>query len=125
MSDLTLYVAQEDTTFLKIQLVLALLNKTVAVERVESQADLEKLDVSAKAVALKTPGGFISRGVAILRYLAETSNKSSLLGGDEEIDRAQVDQWLDFSWQDLGKSDAIVSFHSHHNLTILRLQESR
>lgn len=93
-----LFVATEDYCLLKIRLALALTGKECAIETGVSLEDLVKLDAGAKAILLETPGGYITQHVAILRYIV-----GSELVGVSDLDRAMVDQWLDFSWQELGK----------------------
>ena len=65
----------------------------------KEETELLSLDSAAKSILLKTDSGFVTQHNAIIRFIAELD--SSLLGSSE-IERAQVDQWLDFSWQDLG-----------------------
>jgi glutathione S-transferase len=99
---LELYSSVSDSCLLKVKLLAALVNLDLQINHV-SDAELAVLDNSAKGLVLKTPGGYLSQHIPILKYIAGTS-ASALLGG-EEIDRAQVNQWLEFAWQDLGKFD--------------------
>lgn len=98
----TLYFHSEDYCTLKIQLLVALLGLEVAVEKGTSVEQLKKLDFSAKSVLLQTPGGNLTQHLSILRYLAQSKENSGLFGL-APLDRAQIDQWLEFSWHELGK----------------------
>lgn len=97
----------EDYCVLKIRLALSLLDLTadVIIETNNyNHEDLLKLDTTAKSILLVTESGeYISQHVSILRYIAQSTEDKSLLGV-AEIDRAMVDQWLEFSWQELGRN---------------------
>jgi asparaginyl-tRNA synthetase len=54
----------------------------------------------AKSIVLKTSAGYLTQQNAILRYLAENSATSGLTGSTP-FESAQVDQWLDFFWNEL------------------------
>lgn len=92
----------EDYCVLKIRLAVSLLDLTTDVI-FETHEDLLKLDTTAKSILLVTESGeYISQHVSILRYIAQSTEDKSLLGV-AEIDRAMVDQWLEFSWHELGR----------------------
>jgi hypothetical protein len=101
MTDLKLVVSSEDYTTLKVQLVASAVGAPLTIQ---TSANLTQLDASAKNIVLVTSGGTLTQHIAILRYLAGLNSSANLLGV-EDIDRAQVDQWLEFSWQELGKFD--------------------
>lgn len=90
----------EDFTLVKLQLLTALIGATLRVEK-KSEADLLALDPSAKGLLLRANNSYLSQHIAILRYIAETFNNASLLGGEDEMSRAQINQWLEFSWEEL------------------------
>lgn len=92
-----LYVATEDYCLLKIKLALMLTGKQCDIETGVSVEDLVKLDSAAKSILLETPLGYVTQHVAILRYIVGEE-----LVGACDLDRAMVDQWLEFSWQELG-----------------------
>lgn len=99
-----LYTTNEDYCLLKIRLALSLvgLESELNIELGYAQEDLLKLDSTAKSMLLETKSGtFITQHVSILRYIANEQFEKYLLGTNE-IDQSMVDQWLDFSWQDLG-----------------------
>lgn len=96
----------EDYCVLKIRLVLSLLDLTtdVIIETNKyNHEDLLKLDTTAKSILLVTESEeYISQHISILRYIAQSTEDKSLLGV-AEIDKAMVDQWLEFSWHELGR----------------------
>jgi len=94
----------EDYCLLKIRLALSILNLTsdIIIENNHYHGDLLKLDSAAKSILLVTDSGdYITQHVSILRYIAQSAEDKQLLG-IAEIDRAMVDQWLEFSWNELG-----------------------
>lgn len=95
--NMKLFVSSEDYCLVKIKLALALGGKECSIETGVAAADLANLDASAKSMLLETPMGYVSQHVAILRYVADAA-----LLGVTDLDRAMVDQWLEFSWQELG-----------------------
>lgn len=98
----TVYAVGKDHCLLKISLLISLTaTKNVVVKTGLNQSDLESMANGAKSILLETPAGFVTQHVAILRYLANSS--SVILSSEDEIETAQIDQWLEFSWQDLGK----------------------
>lgn len=97
MTELKLFICNEDYTTLKVQIVASVVGADMSVEK---STELTRLEASAKNMVLQTSGGNLTQHIAILRFLAGLSSSSNLLGA-EDIDRAQVDQWLEFSWQEL------------------------
>lgn len=95
--NMKLFVSSEDYCLVKVKLALALGGKECAIETGVAASDLANLDTTAKSMLLETPMGYVSQHVAILRYVAD----AALLGATD-LDRAMVDQWLEFSWQELG-----------------------
>lgn len=93
-----LFVTSEDYCLVKVKVALALGGKECAIETGLASADLAALDPAAKSMLLETPMGYVSQHIAILRYVADAQ-----LLGVTDLDRAMVDQWLEFSWQELGK----------------------
>jgi glutathione S-transferase len=100
-----LFVSSQDYCVLKVRLLASLVGAKLQVEQ-KSQAELEGLDASAKGMLLKTPSGYLSQHIAILRYISEIS--CPVLMGTEELDRAQIDQWLEYSWHEVGKSSCAL-----------------
>lgn len=96
-----LFYSRSDYCLLKVKLVAALTGTTVDVEE-KSHDELVALDASAKTLLLEVDGQYISQHLTILRYLAEHSSKAKELLL-EDVERAQIDQWLEFSWEELGK----------------------
>lgn len=96
-----LFVSSEDYCLVKIKLALSLGGKECAIEAGVAVTDLTAMDPSAKSMLLETPMGCVSQHIAILRYVADAQ-----LLGITDLDRAMVDQWLEFSWQELGTEHA-------------------
>lgn len=99
-----LLVATEDYCLLKIRLALALTGKECTIETGVSVEDLTKLDAGAKAMLLESSLGYITQHIAILRSIA-----GSDMIGSTDLDRSMVDQWLEFSWQELGKQKVYLT----------------
>lgn len=57
-------------------------------------------DVASHAFVLTTASGTITKTNAILRYLAELMPAQELLGANS-FETSQVDQWLDFAWNEI------------------------
>lgn len=93
-----LYSVSDDYCLLKVKIALAVTGKECAIETGCASEDLVKLDSAAKSMVLETPGGCISHHVSILRYISDAK-----LLGSGDLNRAMVDQWLEFSWDELGK----------------------
>lgn len=93
-----LYSSVDDYCLQKIKIALSLTGKECSIETGCAVEDLVKLDASAKSMVLETPGGVIAQHVAILRYLSD----AKMLGAGD-LERAMVDQWLEFSWEELGR----------------------
>jgi glutathione S-transferase len=67
-----------------------------------------KFDIAAKSILLKTSSGLITQHVPILRYIAEIAPNARLMGANT-FDSALVNQWLEFSWCELG-----MQVNNHH-----------
>ncbi len=96
----TVYAQRHDYCLLKVLLTTSVAHCDLAVKKNVGESFLLSLDPKSKSILLETPTGLITQHVAILRYIAEMGSAS--LMGSEEIERAQIDQWLDYSWNDLG-----------------------
>lgn len=97
-----LLVAVEDFTVLKLQLLTSVTGALLRIEK-KTDSELVAFDATAKGLLLRTKGGFLAQHVAILRYIAESHDQGALLGSSDELNRAQINQWLEFSWQELGE----------------------
>ena len=95
----TVFYTADDYGLLKIKMTALAAKAFVEFKQVD-EAGLKEIDANAKSYVLKTSQGNITQHIAIIRYIAELSPS---LNGSAEIEKAQVDQWLEFSWQDLGK----------------------
>lgn len=102
-----LFVATEDYCLLKIRLALALTGKECVIETGVSVEDLKKLDAEAKAMLLESSLGYITQHIAILRSIV-----GSEMVGSTDVDRAMIDQWLEFSWQELGTIELSCPRHA-------------
>jgi glutathione S-transferase len=96
-----LFYSTSDYCLLKVKLVAGLTGTVIDVES-KTQEELVALDAAAKGLLLEVDGQYISQHLAILRYLAESSPKANQLLL-EDVERAQINQWLEFSWEELGK----------------------
>jgi asparaginyl-tRNA synthetase len=67
---------------------------------VELKVTKDTVNPSSSAFVLSTPHGTINKTNAILRYLAEITPAQALLG-DNSYETSQVDQWLDYSWNEI------------------------
>jgi len=96
---------------LKIRLALALTGKECVIETGVSVEDLKKLDADAKAMLLESSLGYITQHIAILRSIV-----GSEMVGSTDVDRAMIDQWLEFSWQELGTNNFTFTSTLYSNL---------
>ena len=99
---MNLLVAEDDYCVQKITLVAALAGLELTVKKGMSAKSIADLDGKAKSVLLSTPAGNIGQHTAILKYLGEVS-PAFPLNGVSEMERAQVNQWVGFSWSELGE----------------------
>jgi asparaginyl-tRNA synthetase len=67
---------------------------------VELKVTKDTVNPSSCAFVLSTPQGTINKTNAILRYLAEISPAQALLG-ENSYETSQVDQWLDYAWNEI------------------------
>jgi hypothetical protein len=95
-----LHSSQKDHCLLKVSLVASVTGTDLEINNA-TEEQLTSLDSKAKNLLLETPLGSISQHIAIIKYIASSSLVS--VSGSDELEKAQIDQWLDFSWQDLGK----------------------
>ena len=69
-----------------------------------SAEELTKLDAAAKSIVLvASTGETITAQNAMLRYIAELYPQFNLLAKADDVAQAQVNQWLEFYWEELGK----------------------
>jgi hypothetical protein len=97
-----LLVAVDDYCVTKIVIAASVAGIKLDVKRGLSHNDLIALDSAAKSVLLKAETGIITQHLPMLRYIAKNCPAAQLMGVTA-FDGAQVDQWLDFSWSELGK----------------------
>lgn len=86
----------------KIQITASIANIKLNIIKNKTHEELSILDPCAKSIVLQTKEGIITQHNAILRYIAEISPAVQLMG-ITSFDSSQVDQWLDFSWCELGR----------------------
>ena len=73
---------------------------------------LLEMHPQARSIVLKTACGLLTQQNAILRYLAENSVDCGLVGATP-FESAQVDQWLDFFWNELDfRAQALLGLSS-------------
>lgn len=94
---------ESDYCVTKVVITAALLDAKLTVKAVDEDALLKLAPEGVpKSMALQTKdGNLLTQHMTILRYLAESVTAAKLGGGDE-TSIAKVDQWLSFSWQELG-----------------------
>ena len=97
-----LLVTVDDYCVKKIIATASFAQVSVNVQKIESEEELVKIYPQAKSIALRTDAGFITQHIAILKYISKLASPPCLLsGGDSAFDVAAIDQWLQFSWNDL------------------------
>jgi hypothetical protein len=110
-----LLVAVDDYCVTKASLTAAVAGVKINIVKGLSQSDLMKFDIAAKSILLKTSSGIITQHVPILRYIAEIAPNARLMGANT-FDSALVNQWLEFSWCELG-----MQLDNHHQKLLLKL----
>jgi glutathione S-transferase len=95
-----LVVEIDDYRVAEVLIAASVAGIKITVTKGVSHDDLVKLDAKATTLALKTTAGIITRHVAMLRYIAEMVPAAQLLGMTE-FHTSQVDQWLEFSVNEL------------------------
>jgi hypothetical protein len=103
-----LLVAVDDYCVTKVSLTAAVAGVHINVVKGISHSDLMKFDIAAKSILLKTSSGVITQHVPILRYIAEIAPNARLMGANT-FDSALVNQWLEFSWCELGTQ--VINHH--------------
>lgn len=96
-----LLVAVDDYCVTKVTVAASVAGVKINVVKGLSHDDLKKLDIAAKSILLLTSSGIIAQHVSMLRYIAEIAPSVQLMGATA-FDSALVDQWLEFSWCELG-----------------------
>ena len=96
-----LLVAVDDYCVTKVAVAASVAGVKINVVKGISHEELALLDVTSKSMVLRTSSGIITQHVAMLRYIAEMVPALQLVGVTA-FDTALVDQWLDFSWCELG-----------------------
>lgn len=96
-----LLVAVDDYCLTKVIVTASVAGVKVNVTKGISHEELALLDAASKSMVLKTSSGIITQHVAMLRFIAEMVPAVQLTGVTA-FDAALVDQWLDFSWCELG-----------------------
>lgn len=95
---LSLFASADDYCLLKFKLVAAAYNLELNIVTGKTEDELSSLDSSAKGYLLQIGNTYLSQQLAILRYLSQAGSVSSA----DDLERAQIDQWLEFSVQELG-----------------------
>lgn len=110
-----LLVAVDDYCVTKVSLTAAVAGVNINVVKGLCHSDLTKFDIAAKSILLKTSSGIITQHVPILRYIAEIAPNARLMGANT-FDSALVNQWLEFSWCELGMQE-----NNHHQSRLPKL----
>jgi hypothetical protein len=98
-----LLVAVDDYCVTKIILAASIAGLKLDIKRGVSHDELLALDSAAKSVLLKATTGNITQHLPMLRYIAKNVPAAELMGASA-FDSSQVDQWLDFSWSEIGNT---------------------
>jgi len=89
------YLVQKVTATAKIAKIPMVVKKTTA-------GSLTAILPEAKSMVMTPASGPpITQHLSILRFLAEATPAAGLVGANS-FDGAQVDQWLHFTWHDIG-----------------------
>ena len=97
-----LLVAVDDYCIKKVALTAAICGIQIKITNGVTHEELLSYDVAAKSMILRSSSGdVITQHLAILRHLADMSPMLQLMGVSA-FDVAQVDQWLAFSWSEVG-----------------------
>ena len=102
-----LLVAFDDYCLTKVIVTASVAGVKINVIKGVLQAELIAYDNAAKSMLLKTSSGVISQHVSMLRYIAEMTPAVQLMGATD-YDASQVDQWLEFSWCELGMFYCVI-----------------
>ena len=92
----------DDYCVLKLVLTSALADVPIAINKTMTHDALKALHPAAKSVLMKTAGDYLTQHVPMMRMVASASKKHAQLAGEDEVNKSQVDQWLEYSWQELG-----------------------
>jgi asparaginyl-tRNA synthetase len=95
-----LYCSVTDYCVTKVLAAASYAGVSVTVHSGSTEAALLALHPQAKSMVLKTSSGYLTQQNTILRHLAENSATAGLVGSTP-FESAQVDQWLDFFWNEL------------------------
>jgi len=102
-----------DYCLLKVLIAASLAGVSIPVKKSVSFEELSASHPDAKSLVLETPKGSITQHVAILRYLSELAPAAGLTG-KSAFDSSQCDQWLDFSWNQIGMQQHTPHFTNTH-----------
>ena len=94
----------------KLRLAAALYGVTVQLEFVDAKDSTMHLKIDGDNSPISSPSPVQSQQNSILRYILSLSSQVS--GPESSLDRAQIDQWLEVSWNDIGISIFVVIFTS-------------
>mmetsp|Transcript_20469 Transcript_20469/g.29386 ORF Transcript_20469/g.29386 Transcript_20469/m.29386 type:complete len:713 (-) Transcript_20469:55-2193(-) len=100
MSTMELHTSVDDYCLQKVLGVAEYADIELNVTKGVSEDSLQQLHSQAKSFVLMTPGGPLTCQNTILRYLGELKPASGLVG-ETAYDSSQIDQWIDFSWQEI------------------------
>ena len=84
----------------KLRLAAALYGVSVQLEFADAKDSTMHLKIEGDNSPITCPSPVHSQQNSILRYIFSLS--SQLSGPDSSLDRAQIDQWLEASWNDIG-----------------------
>ena len=97
-----IYAAVDDYCVLKLTLTSSFAEVPVHVRKDVDHVTLKSIHPRAKSLLLKNGSEYVTQHIPMMRLITADGVNKQLLGVNE-IDTAQVDEWLEYSWQELGK----------------------
>lgn len=105
-----LLVVDDDYLVKKVMMTAACAKIELVIVKGQTHAALLALHPDAKSMVLQAKdGSAITQHLSILRFLADLAPAAGLLG-TTSFDLSQVEQWLHFTWQQLGESLSLSQF---------------
>ena len=102
-SSAVLHVSQDDYCVAKAAMTSSYSKIPLVIKKGQTHESLLAMHTDAKSMVLQTQdGSVITQHLSILRYLADLAPTSNLFG-TSAFDVSQVEQWLQFTWQQLGE----------------------
>lgn len=87
----------------KLRLAAALYGVALQLEFLDAKDSALHLKIDGDNSPISSPSPVHSQQNSILRYIFSLSPQ--VTGPESSLDRAQIDQWLEVSWNDIGLSN--------------------